>query len=400
MTEKISGIYAIRNKINGLIYIGQSRDIHKRFTAHLASLRNNHAHNPHLQHSWNKYGESNFDFDIIERCPVTDLDEREKYWISYYDSTTNGYNILAGGNSHAGYHLSDETKQKISCKNKGRVKTPEQIEKAKQTRKLHNIPAHNIIDIVCLNTGEVFHGAKAIHEKYPDISSSQVYDNISKHTYGCKTKLGYKMVFVRKSEYDLLSDGQIADMIDIANNHARHKQVSQEAHNRAGNKIKGIPRAPDVVNKMSEGLRQYYQTHRSKSCKAVVCMSTGEIFESILQAHQQYPNISISQISGCCHHRNHIGGVVDGQKMIWMFLNEYEQMSIDQIDIYKTQAIDKAINRNYRKRRVICVTTGLSFDSLTEAGKYYNLSPSYISSVCGNSTKTTHGLAWQYQPIK
>ena len=55
--------------------------------------------NIHLQHAWNKYGEDNFEFSIIEECDIELLDEREIFWIdklkSYYK--LNGYNITLGG---------------------------------------------------------------------------------------------------------------------------------------------------------------------------------------------------------------------------------------------------------------------------------------------------------------
>lgn len=45
----------------------------------------------------NKYGISNFTFEIIEECDKQSLNEREIYWIEYYDSFHNGYNMTIGG---------------------------------------------------------------------------------------------------------------------------------------------------------------------------------------------------------------------------------------------------------------------------------------------------------------
>ena len=63
-----SGIYEIKNKINGKMYIGQSRNINKRRSYHLWKLRSNNHFNPLLQNSFNKYGEHNFEFIILEEC--------------------------------------------------------------------------------------------------------------------------------------------------------------------------------------------------------------------------------------------------------------------------------------------------------------------------------------------
>lgn len=61
-----SGIYMIKNKKTGQMYIGQSKHIKRRWVDHKYELvRGIHA-NTFLQNSWNKYGEDNFSFSIIE----------------------------------------------------------------------------------------------------------------------------------------------------------------------------------------------------------------------------------------------------------------------------------------------------------------------------------------------
>lgn len=91
------GIYKITNLLNDKVYIGQSVDIEKRWSVHKAELKNNYHHNIHLQNAWNKYGEKNFKFSIIEECDVDQLNQREIYWISKFDSCENGYNLTSGG---------------------------------------------------------------------------------------------------------------------------------------------------------------------------------------------------------------------------------------------------------------------------------------------------------------
>jgi predicted GIY-YIG superfamily endonuclease len=91
------GIYKIQNLLNGKIYIGQSVDIEKRWSTHKAELKNNYHHNIHLQSAWNKYGENNFEFSIVEECIIDQLNQREIYWISQFNSFENGYNLTPGG---------------------------------------------------------------------------------------------------------------------------------------------------------------------------------------------------------------------------------------------------------------------------------------------------------------
>lgn len=87
------GIYKITNKINGKSYIGQSIDILQRWSQHKRSKDFN---NP-LYLDMEKYGQQNFIYEIIEECPQTQLNEREKFWIKYYNSYKDGYNRTCGG---------------------------------------------------------------------------------------------------------------------------------------------------------------------------------------------------------------------------------------------------------------------------------------------------------------
>ena len=91
------GIYKIQNLINDKVYIGQSVDIEKRWSTHKAELKNNYHYNVHLQSAWNKYGEENFEFSIVEECDIGQLNQREIYWIVKFNSYENGYNLTPGG---------------------------------------------------------------------------------------------------------------------------------------------------------------------------------------------------------------------------------------------------------------------------------------------------------------
>lgn len=112
-TDALCGVYKITNNINGKVYIGQSINMYMRWKDHVNSLNRNDSRCTLLQRAWNKYGEENFSFDILEVCTEDMLDEIEVKYIELYDSCNGnkGYNIESGGNINK--HLSEETKQKI-----------------------------------------------------------------------------------------------------------------------------------------------------------------------------------------------------------------------------------------------------------------------------------------------
>jgi group I intron endonuclease len=136
--EKIQGIYAIKNKLNSNVYVGQvskKKGLLRRFTEHKSLLNKGLHYNKHLQSSWSKYQEHNFEFSLIEEVYDEELlDEREQYWI---DVTWNySYNIqpTSGGNPRGRKH-SDETKRKIGEANKRRVWTEDSRRIQSQSQK-------------------------------------------------------------------------------------------------------------------------------------------------------------------------------------------------------------------------------------------------------------------------
>lgn len=137
----ISGIYKIENLYNGMIYIGRSTDIDRRWWQHNKDLENNVHHNKNLQNDWNSYGKEVFLFSILESgLSESELESAEQ---EYIDSVENLYNISKNSkfppikrkvseetrdkmrNNSARYwkgkKLSKETRRKMSESRKGRV---------------------------------------------------------------------------------------------------------------------------------------------------------------------------------------------------------------------------------------------------------------------------------------
>ena len=102
------GIYKITNIINNKAYIGQSIHVEERWKKHKSFPIQNSKYPLYL--AFKKYGIENFNFEIIEICPAELLNEKEIYYIKYFDTYNNGYNqtIGGGGTPHCVIKLSDE----------------------------------------------------------------------------------------------------------------------------------------------------------------------------------------------------------------------------------------------------------------------------------------------------
>lgn len=129
MAKKICGIYGIQNKLTGKWYVGQSQHIEKRFATHRKNLAMGTHQNQHLQKAFDKYGQENFEFQILEVCDVKLLNDLEVEWIKKKDSKENGYNLTLGGDGVRGYKFSDEVKAIISRNLTGRPVLKRQREK-------------------------------------------------------------------------------------------------------------------------------------------------------------------------------------------------------------------------------------------------------------------------------
>jgi group I intron endonuclease len=110
------GIYKITNP-KGRVYIGQSIDIYKRFYMY----RFLHCKKQvRLYNSFLKYGYENHKFEIICECDELDLNKKERYYQEFYDVLSeNGMNCVYQGYDGKSGKRSEETKRKISIKNKG-----------------------------------------------------------------------------------------------------------------------------------------------------------------------------------------------------------------------------------------------------------------------------------------
>ena len=96
--EKVCGIYKITNLLNKKVYIGQSVDVKTRWSNHIkASLGIDSIAHSKVHDAMAQDGVWNFTFELLEKCDKSMLNEREKYYIGFYQSNLYGYNLTKGG---------------------------------------------------------------------------------------------------------------------------------------------------------------------------------------------------------------------------------------------------------------------------------------------------------------
>lgn len=106
-------IYKITNIVNKKVYIGQTKQsVEQRFIQHKSHARTGNSHHK-LARALRKYGDENFIIEIIEECDFSILDDRERYWINFFNSVNEGYNTLLGGQDKSCYYVVENEQEII-----------------------------------------------------------------------------------------------------------------------------------------------------------------------------------------------------------------------------------------------------------------------------------------------
>lgn len=121
----------------------------------------------------------------------------------------------------------------------------------------------------------------------------------------------------------------------------------------------------------------------------VVCINTGEIFDTINDAAIKY-NICDRCISACCKGTRHTTGnhPDTGERMIWQY---YDEWLIEPKKHNKSIRIKKS-----DEKRVMCIETGVIYNSITEAADSIGLHRTTVGKVCRGKQKTAGKLHWKY----
>lgn len=259
-------IYKITNLINGAVYIGQTIvDGDHRKRRHLYLLRRGIHTNPYLQNAFNKYGESNFKFEDVLHCFVSELDDVEVELIS--ESRLNGecYNIDNGGRGKGAVHESTRKKMSEITKRNHEENT---------TYRKHYLKTR-VRKIICLN-------------------DMCVYDGIYKAAEALNLhRSSIQQVLIGKSEYVKGLDGKLYQF-EYYEKNGKYK-----------------------LNDIEENPRT--------TIRSVVCANTKEIFSSVEAASEKH-GVSRSSILRCCRQTRKFGGRLEnGEWIVWRFLEDYNE---------------------------------------------------------------------------
>lgn len=401
----ISGIYKITNINNGKAYIGQSIDIMTRWRTHKNELNRGCHHNNHLQYAWNKFSADSFDFSIIEECSVEDLDDREKFWINKFNTFgDNGYNLTDGGRE--GQHV-------------------------------------DTLEVMCLNTKEIFTSTREAAEKY-NVSISGISSCLNRRIKYCGRINNERLVWRYVKEYVLLSDEEIKNLILDAykpiDNNRSHSVICLNTMNVYDSLVSaekdtgikathicscctGRTMCTEEINGV-RSLWMYYDDYLSKGytnediesiiasadnkykigghVSAVILLNTGEIFNSMIEASDAY-GIKPQNISSSCRNKTRCGGKdSNGTPLVWMYLDEYNELSEEK----RRQRFDSAFDDSYlhiNDISVVLLNTKEEFKSISDATKKYNTTVTCIVSCCkqkhsyAGTDKNGQALVWMYK---
>lgn len=137
------GIYIFTNLVNGKRYVGSSKNLYNRLHEHLHNLNCGKAHNKYFQASWNKHGENNFIYSILEFCEEGVRFDKEQYYINMINPE---YNLTNNVIANFGTSPSKETRNKISKALKNKYLSGE-LKTYRQEHSWQKCYIYNIVDL-------------------------------------------------------------------------------------------------------------------------------------------------------------------------------------------------------------------------------------------------------------
>lgn len=323
-------IYFTTNLINGKCYVGK----HK---AGLFEPDKYIGSGTCFSNAVKKYGFENFKCELLEWCETKEqLNEREKYWVSYYNAQQdpNFYNIAPGGEGDSCFNYLQEerlieVRDKISKANIGRKFNKEVCEKISKAKK------NNIFwkqrKIICIETQHIYISITAAQEEFGEKNKTKINDCIKGKQ---KRAYGYHWAYLN----DLKKQEELKEFI---------------------------------------GKEKYKYGERGKP---IICIENSRIFSSVVEAknwllEQKLPG----DIYGAIY--NYEKGATAGGYH-WKYYKENENNNL--------------INKKIKGYPIKCIELDKEFFNEKSAAIELNLNYSSINSCLKGKQKTAGGYHWEY----
>lgn len=413
--KKRCGIYQIRNLVNNKIYIGSSKTLARRFQIHINSLRKGKHENFHLQQAFNKYGENNFIFEIIEFCELPEQYKAEQYWINRFFGkgcyNINPEAIKPPDGTGRKVVISEAQKKQLSEIQKKRFQNSEERLKMSLLVRGKNMNEANKWSrpVVCLETGKEYPCISEA-ERQTSISRSCISECCLKHSHVASgTHWMYREEYEKLSEAEikhiLLTDNTCSQVVCLETkeiypslkevvkkfNLYSSSQISLCCQGKL-NSVRGFHWAyyEDYLKMSPEEINSKLKLKVGNS-EAIYCVETRQIFPSITKAGKEL-KMDRNIIAECCKGLRN----ANPQGYHFLYAQDYETMSEeDRNKFIQKQHVKKRI-ANIQKVR--CIETGQVFESVADALKAMGMDPrnSHISACCRGKRKTAGGYHWQY----
>lgn len=157
------GIYTITNLVNNKIYVGSTTNsFNRRRNQHFSLLKQNKHTNSYLQNSYNKYGDKNFKFEVLEECSFEYCLSQEKYWINMLNtkSIIYGFNVIDPITNRLGFKYSEKSKLKMKASRLAFIKLNGTNKHSEESKKLISSSKKGLkmSDEICLKMSQRIKG--------------------------------------------------------------------------------------------------------------------------------------------------------------------------------------------------------------------------------------------------
>lgn len=412
-----SGIYKFVNTINGKVYVGCSNHLVHRHRQHIRALRSRTHVNRYLQAAFNLYGESAFEWSIIEFCPIDQLHSREKHWIRHYSSFGDGYNLTEGGEGTYGRRWTTAQhelyQRPVVCLN-----TMESYDSVKEAARIGGGSGDSSIIRVC--TGRAFYsgirnGERLVWRYAKDIDGVPEHELkkivIEAQRFRPRTRNCQVVSFPDEKIFD--SETEAASHYGIratsVNGILKGRLLTSTAQDGDRVTFRSLSDYLGMSETEKEDVRELtisgFRGNQGTLKRRKVVMFPGRhIFDSLTIAGQttgaQSSSISISCASPLREKKK--TRLSDGTWATWVYYEDYLLMSQEDCEKLSSATSCRNGHKPTNRRKVRLINTGKVFNTIREAAAECGISATSIGMACrgetsfGGKNKNGEKLFWEY----